>query len=118
MCLTERMGEPGGAVAAPPTGAIAGTGELFQLLRDGRARTRAELAACTGLARSTVAARVDALLASGLVGHAGEATSTGGTTAHALPFNPGGARRARRRPRGHPRPGSRSPTSPAPCSPR
>ncbi len=88
MCLTERMGEPGGAVAAPPTGAIAGTGELFQLLRDGRARTRAELAACTGLARSTVAARVDALLASGLVGHAGEATSTGGRPPTRFRFDP------------------------------
>ncbi|MBA4103125.1 MAG: sugar kinase, partial [Arthrobacter sp.] len=46
-------------------------GDIFQLLRDGRARTRAELAGITGLARSTVAARIDALISSGLVGPAG-----------------------------------------------
>jgi len=61
--------------AAPGT---AGASELFQLLRDGRPRTRAELAALTGLARSTVASRVDALMAVGLVGAVGEAASTGG----------------------------------------
>jgi predicted NBD/HSP70 family sugar kinase len=82
------MGEPGGIVAAPPTGAVPGAGELFQLLRDGHARTRAELAASTGLARSTVAARVDALLASGLVGHAGEAMSTGGRPPTRFQFDP------------------------------
>ena len=31
------------------------TSELFQILRDGRPRTRTELSAMTGLARSTVA---------------------------------------------------------------
>ena len=36
--------------------------EIFQILRDGTPRTRSELATLTGLARSTVAARVDALL--------------------------------------------------------
>ena len=36
-------------------------GDLFQLLRDGKARTRAELALTTGLARSTVASRIEAL---------------------------------------------------------
>src|ERR1700754_3037183 len=71
------MAGPDGVVAATSTG-VTGAGELLQHLRDGRARTRSELAGSTGLARSTVAARVDALLASGLVGHAGEATSTGG----------------------------------------
>jgi predicted NBD/HSP70 family sugar kinase len=53
-------------------------GDVFQLLRDGHARTRAELADITGLARSTVAARIDALAASGLIGPAGEAVSSGG----------------------------------------
>lgn len=52
--------------------------ELFQLLRDGRPRTRTELAAMTGLARSTVAARIDTLMALGLVAPVGEAVSTGG----------------------------------------
>jgi hypothetical protein len=89
VCLTKRMREPGGAASAPPISSVAGAGELFQLLRDGRARTRSELAASTGLARSTVAARVDALLASGLVGHAGEATSTGGRPPTRVRFDPG-----------------------------
>ncbi|MFY0407630.1 ROK family transcriptional regulator [Solicola sp. PLA-1-18] len=62
-----------------PSGPAApGAGVLFQLLRDGHARTRAELADLTSLARSTVAARVDALIRSGLVAPIGEAVSTGG----------------------------------------
>ncbi|WP_129337283.1 ROK family transcriptional regulator [Cellulomonas endophytica] len=65
-----------------------GTGELFQLLRDGRPRTRAELAQLTGQARSTIAARVDALLASGLVQPAGEASSTGGRPPATFAFRP------------------------------
>lgn len=63
-------------------------GDLFQLLRDGRARTRAELALTTGLARSTVASRIDALISSGLVGHAGEASSSGGRPPSRFAFNP------------------------------
>jgi predicted NBD/HSP70 family sugar kinase len=62
--------------ALPPT--LAGTGELFQLLRDGTPRTRAELAQLSSLARSTVTARVDALLSAGLLAPVGEAASTGG----------------------------------------
>jgi len=60
--------------------ALGGTGasELFQLLRDGRPRTRAELAAMTGLARSTVGLRLDALSGLGLVGPFADAVSTGG----------------------------------------
>ena len=60
--------------------ALGGTGasELFQLLRDGRPRTRAELAAMTGLARSTVGLRLDALTGLGLVGPFADAVSTGG----------------------------------------
>lgn len=65
-----------------------GAGEIFQILRDGQARTKAELAALTGLARSTVASRVDALLASGLVRPAGEAVSTGGRPPARVAFNP------------------------------
>ncbi len=60
----------------PPT--LAGTGDLFQLLRDGSPRTRAELAQLSSLARSTVTARVEALLACGLLAPVGEAASTGG----------------------------------------
>jgi predicted NBD/HSP70 family sugar kinase len=52
--------------------------DLFQILRDGQPRTRSELAAITGLARTTVAMRIDALTDLGLVGPVGEAASTGG----------------------------------------
>ena len=39
-----------------------GASELFQLLRDGRPRTRAQLSTETGLSRTTIASRVDALM--------------------------------------------------------
>ena len=81
---------PGTAPANPDSGGnLARAGDLFQLLRDGKARTRAELALTTGLARSTVAARIDALIASGLVGAAGEANSSGGRPPSRFAFNPG-----------------------------
>ena len=63
-------------------------GGALQLLRDGRARTRAELAEVTGLARSTVAARVDALSSVGLIGPAGEAFSSGGRPPSRFAFQP------------------------------
>ncbi|MFD1505541.1 ROK family transcriptional regulator [Georgenia yuyongxinii] len=63
-------------------------GAIFQLLRDGAPRTRADLAAVTGLARSTVAARVDELLATGLVAPTGEAASTGGRPPATFAFRP------------------------------
>jgi len=62
-------------------------GELLGLIRTGTAVTRADLARHTGLARSTVAQRVDALLGSGLVLEAGGTASTGGRPATALAFN-------------------------------
>lgn len=69
-------------------GSLSRAGDLFQLLRDGAARTRAELALSTGLARSTVASRIDALMMSGLVGPAGEAVSSGGRPPSRFAFNP------------------------------
>ncbi len=65
-----------------------GSGALLQRLRDGRPRTRSELAAETGLARSTIAQRVDALLAMGLIGPADKAASTGGRPPSLFAFNP------------------------------
>ncbi len=62
-------------------------GELLSLIRAGTAVTRADLARHTGLARSTVAQRVDALLASGFVLEAGDTPSTGGRPATMLAFN-------------------------------
>jgi predicted NBD/HSP70 family sugar kinase len=75
---------------APPstTGGSIGLGALFQLLRDDGPHTRAELAARTGLARSTVKSRIDALLASDLLTAAGEAVSTGGRPPAQFSLNP------------------------------
>ncbi len=61
--------------------------EIFQILRDGAPRTRSELAALTGLARSTVAARVDALLRAHLVAPFADAASTGGRPSRQFSFD-------------------------------
>src|SRR5690606_32336373 len=66
----------------------AGVGELFQLLRDGVPRTRAELAKKSGLARSTVAARVDELMRLGLIAPVADAASTGGRPPSQFALNP------------------------------
>ena len=63
-------------------------GDVFQLLRDGRGRTRAELAELTGLARSTIATRVDELLSTGLIAPAGGARSSGGRPPTQFAFDP------------------------------
>ena len=62
--------------------------DLFELLRDGQPRTRAQLAEETGLARSTIAARIDSLLRLGLVMPYG-GVSTGGRPPSLLALNPG-----------------------------
>lgn len=72
------------AAYAPPLGA----GLLLQLLRDGRPRTRAELARAAGLARSTVSGRLDALLDAGLIAVGDEGVFTGGRPASRFAFNP------------------------------
>lgn len=69
-------------------GAVYRTGDLFQVLRDGKARTRAELALTSGLARSTVASRIETLMRSGLVGPAGDAASSGGRPPSRFAFIP------------------------------
>lgn len=68
--------------------ASTGAGDIFQLLLDGQARTKADLVHLTGLARSTVSTRVDALLTAGLLVPAGEAASTGGRPPSRVAFNP------------------------------
>ncbi|SDO26789.1 Sugar kinase of the NBD/HSP70 family, may contain an N-terminal HTH domain [Microbacterium sp. ru370.1] len=65
-----------------------GAGQLFQLLRDGIPRTRAELAKSTGLARSTVAVRVDELMRMGLITPVADAVSTGGRPPSQFAINP------------------------------
>lgn len=81
-------------IAEPPTQRPSalpapGASEVFQLLRDGQPRTRAELALLTGLARSTVASRVDWLMKTGLVAPYGGAASTGGRPPSLFALNPG-----------------------------
>src|SRR3954453_23104848 len=68
---------------SPPT-----AGEVFSLIRDGRAVTRSEVGRVTGLSRTAVAARLATLLDSGLVvGDEDRAASTGGRPAAHLRFN-------------------------------
>src|SRR3954451_12862898 len=67
--------------------ALVGAGSVLRLIREGDAVTRAELARRTGLARSTVAQRVDALLAHQLVYEAGGEASTGGRAATGVAFH-------------------------------
>jgi predicted NBD/HSP70 family sugar kinase len=83
-----------GTVTVPDTeapsieGLSAGSpGHLLSLIRSGRATTRAELVVATGLARSTVAQRVDLLMERDLVREVGEAPSTGGRPPSVLGFN-------------------------------
>lgn len=71
-----------------PSPAPRSAGSLFQLLRDGQPRTRADLAVLTGQARPTIASRVDELLAAGFIAPAGEASSTGGRPPATFAFNP------------------------------
>lgn len=74
-----RMSRPG----APPATA----GEMFALIRDRDADTRAELGKITGLSRSAVAARVTALTTLGLIIEAEDTQSTGGRPPARLSFD-------------------------------
>jgi predicted NBD/HSP70 family sugar kinase len=67
---------------------VTGVSQLFQLLRDGVPRTRAELAKSTGLARSTVAVRVDELMRMGLITPVADGVSTGGRPPSQFAINP------------------------------
>lgn len=71
-----------------PGADLARAGDFLQLLRDGRPRTRAELAQITGMARSTVSTRVDTLLGLGYVAPFGGANSTGGRPPSLFALNP------------------------------
>ena len=61
--------------------------DVLALIRSGQATTRGQLIEMTGLARSTVAQRLDTLINAGLVVEAGEAASTGGRPPTILGFN-------------------------------
>jgi predicted NBD/HSP70 family sugar kinase len=86
MCFT---GIDVGAREPTRSGTPAGAGAILRLIRQGDAVTRADIARRTGLARSTVAQRVDALLAHQLVYELGGTASTGGRPPTALAFNHG-----------------------------
>ncbi|MGI8335188.1 ROK family protein [Actinomadura scrupuli] len=80
------MSQQGDAELIPET---AGAGALLTILRDGRARTRAELVELTGLARSTVSQRLDTLLDQQWIVPADNAIASGGRPAVAFTFNAG-----------------------------
>jgi predicted NBD/HSP70 family sugar kinase len=63
---------------------------VLQLIRNGQCSTRSDLVNVTGLARSTVTQRVEALSALGLVTELGEGKSTGGRPPSRLAFNSDG----------------------------
>ncbi|MGW0905097.1 ROK family protein [Streptomyces sp. NPDC002853] len=66
-------GAPDHPVSVPST-----PGEVLALLRTGAVETRADIARMTGLARSTVSQRVDALIAHGFLTEEADGGSTGG----------------------------------------
>ncbi len=67
-----------------------GAGAILQLLRDGQAWTRAEIIERTGLSRSTVGLRLDALVDARLVVLVSDSVSTGGRPPTRFAFDPGG----------------------------
>ena len=72
-------------------GPVAGSaGTVLQLIRNGQCATRSDLVNVTGLARSTISQRVDALAAAGLVVEQGDGKSTGGRPPTRLAFNSDG----------------------------
>ncbi|GII85013.1 sugar kinase [Sphaerisporangium siamense] len=70
--------------------ALATTGEVLRLIRDGEAVTRADIGRVTGLSRPAVALRVAELLDHGLVVEDTEGPSTGGRPPARLAFNASG----------------------------
>lgn len=64
-----------------------GPGDVLQLIRSGRARTRGDIQEETGMSRMTVAQRVDALLRAELIREAGSARPSGGRRPTDLVFN-------------------------------
>lgn len=80
-----RNGQPQSSRVISPRSVRAG--EVFQLIRSGRADTTSELAATMGLARSTVTERLEGLQRLGLVIPAGETAPVRGRPAGRLAFN-------------------------------
>lgn len=68
---------------------VSSAGSILELIRRVGTTTRSQLADATGLARSTIADRVDQLIAGGLVAEIGEAPSSGGRPPTLLSLNAG-----------------------------
>ncbi|XVQ16287.1 ROK family transcriptional regulator [Spirillospora sp. CA-255316] len=66
-------------------------GQLLQLVRQGRARTRRDIMELTGMARSTVAQRVEQLVSAGYLREGGVDVSTGGRRPNLLRIDDGSA---------------------------
>jgi glucokinase len=82
------MSAPSALTGSAPEALVPGdAAELLAILRDGVPRTRAQLAEETGLARSTVASRLDTLLDAGLIAPASDAASSGGRPPARVAFN-------------------------------
>jgi predicted NBD/HSP70 family sugar kinase len=74
-------------IALRESGAPATAGELLELVRTGRADTRSGLRVLTGLSRTAIVSRVQALAAAGLLLAGEELASTGGRPPGGLLFN-------------------------------
>lgn len=89
--VTQTSTRNGAPVAARPDGrdsaAPATAGELLDLVRSGRASTRSQLRALTGLSRTAITTRVSSLTSAGLLLLGEELASTGGRPPGALVFN-------------------------------
>jgi predicted NBD/HSP70 family sugar kinase len=75
------------SMSAVPLVAVPGLGEVLQLFRGRPSLTRADVMQLTGLSRSTVNQRLDALLTAALVVPSGEGAPTGGRPASRFEFN-------------------------------
>jgi predicted NBD/HSP70 family sugar kinase len=64
-----------------------GPGAMLHLIREAEGATRADLADLTGLARSTIAQRIEQLVAQNLLRQVGESESTGGRPPALFAFN-------------------------------
>jgi predicted NBD/HSP70 family sugar kinase len=91
--MTQTLPAPVVEVVTPASPAVPpavppGGGDLLNLMLDGQPRTRADLIEITGLARSTVAGRIECLVSFGLLKPSGQSRSTGGRPPTMFAFNP------------------------------
>jgi predicted NBD/HSP70 family sugar kinase len=83
--MSPHVGGPNDSIDRPPP--LNGPGSLLRLIREGGGVTRSDLARLTGLGRSTVTQRIDALLEHHLIYEAGGGVTTGGRPPTVLAFN-------------------------------